>query len=115
MILCLNRDSRLKNHFLASKIFLRGQSFIKTGELKMIKVYGADWCGDTKQTLKFLDSSGVDYQYINVEQNEEAADWVKNQNNGKERKPTIKVGEKVLSVPSKSELQSALKAEGLIS
>lgn len=81
----------------------------------MIKVYGADWCGDTKRALKHLDTLGIDYQYINVEQDAEASEWVKNQNGGKERKPTICIGEKVLSVPSESELDSALKQEQLIS
>ncbi len=81
----------------------------------MVKVYGADWCGDTKRALRYLDTVGVDYEYINVEQDAAASQWVKNQNNGKERKPTISVGEKVLSVPSDIELDSALKQEGLIS
>jgi mycoredoxin len=81
----------------------------------MVKIYGADWCGDTKRALNYLDTLGIDYQYINVEQDAEASEWVKNQNDGKERKPTIKIGETVLSVPSESELNSVLKQEQLIS
>ncbi|MBA3766984.1 MAG: glutaredoxin family protein [Acidobacteria bacterium] len=79
-----------------------------------VKVYGADWCGDTKRTLKYLDNLGVAYDYINVEQDEQASEWVKQQNDGKERKPTVKVGEHVLSVPSDQELESALRAEGAL-
>lgn len=81
----------------------------------MVKVYGADWCGDTKRTLNYLDALEIDYEYINVEQDKTASDWVKSQNDGKERKPTVRVGEKVLSVPGENELNSALKQEGLIS
>ena len=81
----------------------------------MVKVYGADWCGDTKRALKYLDNLGLDYQYIDVEQDAEASEWVKNQNDGKERKPTITVGDRVLSVPSEGELESALKQAELIS
>ncbi|MCU1288649.1 MAG: hypothetical protein JWN60_878 [Acidobacteria bacterium] len=81
----------------------------------MVKVYGADWCGDTQKALGYLDAKGVDYQYINVEQNQEASEWVKSQNDGKERKPTISVGESVLKVPSETELESALKRQNLIS
>ena len=81
----------------------------------MIKVYGADWCSDTKRALNYLDALGVDYQYINVEQDVQASEWVKSQNDGKERKPTITLGEKVLSVPTDSELNCALKKEQLIS
>jgi glutaredoxin len=81
----------------------------------MIKVYGADWCGDTKRALNYLDNLEIDYQYINVEQNKEASEWVKRQNGGKERKPTIIVGEQVLTVPNESELDSALREQGVIS
>ncbi len=80
-----------------------------------VKVYGADWCGDTQRSLKHLDALGVDYDYIDVEQDAEASGWVKEQNNGKERKPTIKIGEQVLSVPSDQELESALRSSGFVS
>lgn len=80
-----------------------------------IKVYGADWCGDTKRTLRQLDASGVEYEYINVEENAEAAEWVKRQNDGKERKPTVSIGQTVLSVPTEAELNSALKSAGFVS
>ena len=80
----------------------------------MVKVYGADWCGDTKKALHYLDSVGVEYQYINVEKDEKASDWVKEQNDGKERKPTITVGEKVLSVPTESELNAVLRQNNIV-
>jgi mycoredoxin len=83
--------------------------------MEKVKVYGADWCGDTKRTLKTRDQLGVSYDYINVEQDEQASDWVKEQNDGKERKPTLKLGEQVLSVPSDEELKSALNEKGLVS
>ena len=81
----------------------------------MIKVYGADWCGDTKRTLAYLESLNVKYDYIDVERDEAASEWVKAQNEGKERKPTLVVGESILSVPSENELAQALKREGIIS
>lgn len=75
----------------------------------MIKVYGADWCGDTKRALAQLDSIGVDYEYINVEDDEKASAWVKEQNDGKEKKPTIDIDGEILSVPSEAELGSAVE------
>jgi glutaredoxin len=81
----------------------------------MVKVYGADWCGDTKRALKQLDDLGINYDYINVEHDETASEWVKSQNEGKERKPTLLVGSNVLSVPNESDLEAALRQEGLIS
>jgi thioredoxin reductase (NADPH) len=77
----------------------------------MIKVYGADWCGDTKRALNYLDNLNIDYNYINVEEDKSASEWVKSQNEGKERKPTLVVGSRVLSVPSDEELEAALKSE----
>jgi mycoredoxin len=77
----------------------------------MIKVYGADWCGDTKRTLKYLHSLNVNYDYVDVEQDVSASEWVKSQNEGKERKPTLIIGSRVLSVPSEGELKAALESE----
>lgn len=82
--------------------------------MEKVKVYGADWCEDTQHTRRVLDGLGVDYDYINIEQDEQAANWVKEQNDGKERKPTVKVGGRVLSVPSDEELKSALRENGRI-
>jgi mycoredoxin len=92
---------------------------IQSGEgregMNTVTVYGADWCGDTKRTRRQLDELGVAYDYIDVEQDEEASRWVKQQNEGKERKPTIKLGEQVLSVPSNEELESVLRDKGIVS
>lgn len=83
--------------------------------MNKVEVYGADWCGDTKRTLRHLDTLGVDYDYIDVEQDAAASAWVKEQNNGKERKPTVKLGAgEVLSVPSDAELETALRNNKLI-
>ena len=84
------------------------------GEMDKVKVYGADWCGDTRRTLRHLDRLGVAYDYIDVEQDEEASRWVKQQNDGKERKPTVKIGAQVLSTPSDQELESALREQELV-
>lgn len=80
-----------------------------------VKVYGADWCGDTTATRQQLDDLGVAYDYVDVEQDEQAALWVREQNDGKERKPTVKIGDaQVLSVPDAPTLESALRENGLI-
>jgi glutaredoxin len=79
-----------------------------------VKVYGADWCGDTKRTLRYLDRLGIAYDYVDVEQDAQASSWVKQQNDGKERKPTVQVGARVLSVPSDEELESALRGQGIL-
>jgi mycoredoxin len=39
-----------------------------------ITMYGADWCSDCRRSKKLLDGMGVDYEYIDVEAIESAAD-----------------------------------------
>ena len=79
-----------------------------------VKVYGADWCEDTRHTREFLNRLGVQYQYVDIEGDEGAADWVRRQNGGKERKPTVDVAGQVLCAPSDHELTSALRELGLM-
>jgi mycoredoxin len=79
-----------------------------------VKVYGADWCEDTRHAREYLDRLGVQYQYVNVEQDESAAAWVREQNGGRERKPTVDIAGQVLSVPSDHDLTSALRERGLM-
>lgn len=42
-----------------------------------ITMYGADWCSDCRRSKALLDTEGVDYDYIDVEQSAEAADAAK--------------------------------------
>ena len=79
-----------------------------------VKVYGADWCEDTRATREVLDRLGVAYKYIDVDGNEEAAAWVREQNEGKERKPTLDINGQILSVPTEHELVGALREMGLM-
>ena len=79
-----------------------------------VKVYGADWCEDTQRARAFLDRLGVQYQYVDIERDESGAAWVREQNGGKERKPTVDIAGQVLSVPSDHELTSALRERGLM-
>ncbi|CAN5261609.1 mycoredoxin [soil metagenome] len=38
-----------------------------------ITMYGADWCSDCRRSKSLLDTLGVDYEYVDVEENAEAA------------------------------------------
>lgn len=79
-----------------------------------VKVYGADWCEDTQHTRAFLDRLGVAYEYVNIEEDARAAEWVRSHNDGRERKPTVDVAGQVLSVPTDHELTAALREKGLM-
>ena len=74
-----------------------------------ITVYGADWCGDTRRTLKQLDTAGVAYNYINIDDDTEGEKKVFAFSNGKRRIPLVEVGDQSLCVPSEGELAGALK------
>ncbi len=73
-----------------------------------VKVYGADWCSMTKRTLAHLKERGVKFEYIDIDNNREAAKWVAQQNGGKEKKPTLDIGGTVLSEPTNDELDEVL-------
>lgn len=79
-----------------------------------LKVYGADWCEHTQQVLTHLDDLGVNHKYINIEDDERAAAWVRHQNDGKEKKPTVDVGGIILLAPSEAELDDVLRDAKLI-
>ncbi len=79
-----------------------------------VKVYGADWCEDTQRTRAFLERLGVAYQYVDIETDERAREWVREHNDGKERKPTVDVAGQILSVPSDHDLTGALRERGLM-
>ena len=74
-----------------------------------VRVYGADWCGDTVRTLRTLDKAGVKYDYIDIEEDKAGEKKVIEFNKGKRRIPLVEIGEKALSVPSASELEQALR------
>ena len=82
--------------------------------MSQVTVYGADWCPLTTTARAYLDEVGVDYSYIDIEEDEPAAKWVREQNGGKEKKPTIDVEGKVLSEPTNSELERVLRAKHIL-
>jgi glutaredoxin len=76
-----------------------------------IMICGADWCGDTRRALGHLDQQGVAYTYRNVDSDTGALEWVKAQNDGKRKLPTILIGDQVLSVPTNAEIDDVLRRQ----
>ncbi len=79
-----------------------------------VKVYGADWCPLTQAALSYLDDLGVKYDYIDIDEDREAAKWVADQNGGSEKKPTIDIDGSVLTEPSNAELQKVLRGKHVL-
>ena len=58
----------------------------------MLKVYGADWCEDTRRSLRHLRRLGVPHRYINIDEDAEALAIARELNHGERRTPTIDLG-----------------------
>ena len=54
-----------------------------------IKMYATAWCGDCRMAKRWFDSHGVPYEFINIEEDEEAAEFVARVNKGMQSVPTI--------------------------
>ena len=54
-----------------------------------IKVFGADWCSDCVIAKRFLDSQGVNFEYIDITDNQQAIDLVEKINKGRRVIPTF--------------------------
>lgn len=55
----------------------------------MITVYGADWCEDSRRSLRLLRRLGVPHHYLNIDDDLDALERAKAQNGGVRRTPTI--------------------------
>jgi len=58
----------------------------------MIIVYGADWCEDTRRSLRHLRRLGVPHEYVNVDEDLDALDRAKALNGGRRQTPVIDLG-----------------------
>ncbi len=54
-----------------------------------ILVYGTEWCPDCRRAKSVLKKSGVEYQWIDIDENPDEQDTVKKINNGMRIVPTI--------------------------
>ena len=74
-----------------------------------IKVYGTSWCGDTRRARQFFADHQIDYEWIDIDQDEKAADYVKSVNHGNRSVPTILFEDgSILVEPSSSQLSTKL-------
>ena len=76
----------------------------------MITVLGADWCEDTRRSLRHLRRLAVPHRYINIDEDLDALERARSLNDGKRRTPTIDlgVGGPALVEPDNDTLTAAL-------
>jgi mycoredoxin len=54
-----------------------------------IVIYGTNWCGDCRRARRFFDQNKISYDFINIDQDKEAEQYVKMTNKGFRSVPTI--------------------------
>ena len=54
-----------------------------------IKMYATPWCGDCRMAKRWFDAHGIAYDYINIEEDDNAAAYVVRVNKGMQSVPTI--------------------------
>jgi len=78
-----------------------------------ITMYGTAWCLDTRRSKLFFRKQKVEYTYIDLDENPQFDDMVKEANNGNRSVPTIFFpGGDVMIEPSNNELKEKFKALG---
>ena len=74
-----------------------------------INLYGAEWCSKTSMIRNYLQSQWIEFDYFDVEENEEAAEELRAIHNGKLKFPTVTLEGTALKNPTITELNKALK------
>jgi thioredoxin reductase (NADPH) len=80
-----------------------------------IKVFGTETCHDTMRSRQHLAERGIDYEFVDISQDENAERQVVQWGEGKRRIPVIEIrnnGEtQRITEPSNAELDQALSEE----
>ncbi|BCL79754.1 NrdH-redoxin [Ktedonobacteria bacterium brp13] len=56
---------------------------------KTIRMYSTSWCSDCRSAKRWFDAHNIAYENIDIEQDEQAAEYVVQVNNGRRTVPTI--------------------------
>ena len=82
--------------------------------MPQVKVYGADWCGMTRRCLSHLDEVGVEYDYVDIDHDDQGCEFVKQHAGGKAKKPTLDIEGQVLVTPSNDQLDRVLRERSIL-
>ena len=76
-----------------------------------LKMYTTKWCPDCWRAKRFLNSNEIDFEEINIDRSEEAANLVMEHNQGKRRVPTFEIDGAFHGNPQLSELARLVGVE----
>jgi len=69
-----------------------------------VRMYGADWCGDCRRAKDFLKQNEIEYDFVDVDLDEQATKKVEKLNGGKRIIPTFEIGTSTFTNPDNAEL-----------
>jgi mycoredoxin len=94
---------------LCRRIFAGG-SYEMTIRSEQIVVYGASWCPDARRAKRFFDEQDVAYAWIDIDEDKDASNFVRETNGGQIVIPVILFPDKsILVEPSNYELVKKLE------
>lgn len=100
--------------FRATPAAVAEKEEVSLSDAQEVHLYGTDWCPLTGGFRAYLKRRDVLFHYHNIEQDAEAAEAVKDMNDGKIKFPMVVVGNATMKNPPIDELDSALRAAGLM-
>ena len=75
-----------------------------------IKFYGNSWCPASRRAKKLLEGKGIDFEWINIDEDPAGREFVLEVNNGYRSVPTIVFPDgSILVEPSRTELLNKLE------
>jgi len=78
-----------------------------------IQVYGTGWCDQTYALRQYLIDARVPYDYFDIEDDEDAWQFVVDMNNGHQRFPLVVIEHRVMLQPTIELLQRVLSEHGI--
>ena len=89
--------------------------FSRRGEAmeSAIQVYGTRWCGLTYRLRKYLTDARVPYDYFDIEENDDAQQFVAEMNNSRRRFPLVVIEHRVMLQPTIALVQRVLAEHGI--
>lgn len=74
-----------------------------------IRIYGTKWCWDCHRALGLFDKYNIPYEWVNIDEDKSAEQYVLQANNGMRSVPTIVFSDgSILVEPSNSQLAEKL-------
>jgi mycoredoxin len=105
-------DKNISSNTYFKELFVQDVTTNPSTTEKKIKMYATTWCGDCRMARRWFDSHGVPYEYINIEEDDRAAEYVRRVNGGMQSVPTIIFPDgSVLVEPSPRQLAAKLQDE----